>query len=72
MHIARISAYFAVAAIAAGLVFVACSSELAREPGRYYSTAEGFSIKFHTGWVVMEGDGIESASPPSRRIDISL
>jgi len=61
MHRIKFLAYFFIALAAAGLLALSCSSDQASEPGRYYSRADGFSVKFHTGWTVTEGDGIETA-----------
>jgi hypothetical protein len=52
---------FIIALAIAGSMAVSCSSERAQEPGRYYNNADGFSVKFHPGWSVIEGDGIETA-----------
>ncbi len=61
MHRIKVPAYFVFAIISAGLLAFSCSSEQAAEPGRYYSRSEGFSVRFHTGWEVTEGDGVETA-----------
>jgi len=61
MHRIKIPAYFFIMIAAASLLAFSCSREQAGEPGRYYSRSQGFSVRFHTGWKVTEGDGIETA-----------
>jgi len=61
MHIIKTPNCCLIALAAAGLIAFSCSSEQAREPGRYYNHAGGFSVRFHPGWTVTEGDGIETA-----------
>jgi hypothetical protein len=60
----RTTHYLALAVVATiGIAFIlaSCASEQASDPGRYYNGDMGFSIKFHSGWEVVEGDGIELA-----------
>jgi hypothetical protein len=57
----KIPAYCLIVLAVSGFIAISCSSEQAREPGRYYNHADGFSVRFHPGWTVTEGDGIETA-----------
>jgi hypothetical protein len=44
-----------------GLSLAGCTSEDVPEAGRYYNEEMDFSIKFHPGWEIVEGDGYEYA-----------
>jgi hypothetical protein len=42
-------------------IFAACAGDNVPDPGRYHNTEIGFSIEFHPGWEIVEGDGYEYA-----------
>jgi hypothetical protein len=43
------------------LTIAGCTSDDAPEAGRYHNDDMGFSIEFHQGWEIIEGDGYEYA-----------
>ena len=68
MHTNKRFTLVLIIAIGIGVFLTGCTSEQASESGRYHNPDMGFSITFHDGWEVVEGDGIdlalvEAASP---------
>lgn len=49
------------AAFLMAIIIAGCTSENVPETGRYHNDQMCFSIEFHQGWEVMEGDGYEYA-----------
>jgi len=61
MRISRYSRKLVPAALSLAVIMAGCASENASETGRYHNDEVGFSIEFHPGWEVVEGDGYEYA-----------
>ena len=49
------------AALLMAIIIAGCSGEKVPEVGRYHNDEMCFSIEFHAGWEVIEGDGYEYA-----------
>jgi hypothetical protein len=49
------------AALCMVIIITGCSSESVPEAGKYRNAEMAFSIEFHPGWEIIEGDGYEYA-----------
>jgi hypothetical protein len=61
MHTNKRVTFVLLMAVGTGMLLTGCSSERASDSNRYHNRDMGFSMRFHDGWEVVEGDGIDLA-----------
>jgi hypothetical protein len=61
MKIRKYSRLLLPVVLGSALVMAGCASDDVAETGRYHNDDMCFSIEFHPGWEVIEGDGYEYA-----------